>query len=294
MATATAVVAVSVGVAALNPARPLDNQTTTDTGDAGQTLRNSVTALRAGNYTFTRTGAGSVADIQRGAVHLPDSVLIQHSDTFAVLRTGSGTYLRYLLHVRPEARDEYRQYFRKHLKGAQAEKVEKIYAQLDGEHWTRADEKKLADAATVDEQSGLDSMARLPTSGQPDATGADALIAAVTSAERSGNTITGTLDATKPNPLLEQLFNDPTYLYGVGATTMPYRATLDDQGRLTDFTVTMPDHQMASQPAGPVDPEPPLIIQISEYGRTEAQNPPAQVSGELTTDAYDLLARDTD
>ncbi|MDI6100195.1 hypothetical protein QLQ12_16445 [Actinoplanes sp. NEAU-A12] len=292
--TAAAVTAVSIGVAVATPSRPPDGPAPADTGDAGQALRDSVAALRGGNYTFTRTGTSSIADIQRAAVHLPDSVLLQHASSFVMVRAGSDTYLRYLLNGGPELRAQYRQYYKENLKAADVRKIDEVYSHLDGEHWVRADEKKLTEAAAVDEQSGLDYMAQMPTTEQPDATGAGSLIAAVTSAERAGNVITGTLDATKPDPLLELMFSDPTYLYGVGAKSMPYRATLDDQGRLTEFTVTMPDHRMASQPADPVQPEPPLVIRISEYGRTEAQSPPAQISGELSSLAYELLARDTD
>ncbi|WP_157751490.1 hypothetical protein [Actinoplanes derwentensis] len=293
-ATAAAVVAVTVGVVAFNPSKPLNAKApTAAAADAGQALQDSVSALRTGNYTFTRTGAGFIADIQQGTVALPAGASIRHTGTFAVARTGSATRLQYLLHVQPELHDQYRQYWRKNTTPAQARKIDKIYEQLDGRNWVRADERKLADAAAVDEQSGLDVMAQLPTVKQPDATGAGALITAVTSAQRSGNVITGTLDATGQDPFLQQAFGDAAYLYGPAAKAMSYRATLDDQGRLTEVTVTMPD-EITSQPAEPVEPTPPLVIGISDYGLTKAPAIPATIKGELTADAYELLARDTD
>jgi hypothetical protein len=51
---------------------------------------------------------------------------------------------------------------------------------------------------------------------------------------------------------------------------------------------------MASQPPDPVEPNPPLIIRISGYGTTAVQDPPDPISGDLTTEAYDMLARDSD
>ncbi|WP_430786304.1 hypothetical protein [Actinoplanes sp. G11-F43] len=262
-------------------------------GDATQVLIDSVAGLRAGNYTFTRTGAGFIADIQQGAVALPDGMSIRHTGTFAVTRAGTETLLQYALHGDPEMREQYLAYWKKNVSGAEAKKIDAIYAQLDGRNWVRTTDEKLAETAAVEEQSGLDSMATLPTPEKPDSTGAVVLVEAVTSAERSGDTITGTLDATGQDPFLRRAFSEADYLYGPGAKAMPFRATLDGQGRLTEFTVTMPS-VMASQPAEPYEPSPPLVIRISDYGVTEAPKPPAQVTGELSAQAYDLLARDTD
>ncbi|HWS35511.1 MAG TPA: hypothetical protein VN408_22575 [Actinoplanes sp.] len=290
-ATAVAVAAVTAGVVALNPGKPVD--AAAGTTDATQDLRDAVAALRAGNYTFTRTGAGFIADVQEGTAALPGGASIRHSGTFAVARVGTDTRLQYLLHVQQETREQYLQYWEKNAPAAEGQKIKKIYDLLDGTKWVRADEAKLAEAAAVDEQSGLDAMAQLPTAEQPDATGAGLLVAAVTGAERSGDVVTGTLDATGGEPFLEQVFSDAAYLYGPAAKTMPFRATLDGQGRLTEFTVTMPA-EITSQPAEPVEPTPPLVITISGYGTTRAPSLPEPARGELTTEAYDLLARDTD
>ncbi|GAA1617840.1 hypothetical protein [Actinoplanes couchii] len=292
-ATAAAVVAVTVGIVALNPGRTLDAQpAAAGATDAGQALRDSVAALRAGNYTFTRSGAGFIADVQQGTAALPGGASIRHTETYAVARIGAETRLQYLLHVQPETREQYLEYWKKHATPAQQKKAGAIYDLLDGRNWVRADETKLTAAAEVDEQSGLDVMAQLPTAKQPDATGAGVLVAAVTTAERSGNVITGTLDATGQDPFLQRAFNDPAYLYGPAAKAMPFRATLDDQGRLTEFTVTMPS-EITSQPAEPFEPTPPLVIKVSGYGETKAPSLPAD-AGELPAEAYDMLSNDTD
>ncbi|WP_143133546.1 hypothetical protein [Actinoplanes philippinensis] len=292
--TAAAVVLVTTGVAVLTPGDKKDALPPAATGDAMQALHDSVAGLADGDYTFSRTGADMVADIRRAAVHLPDSVLVEHTDTYMLLRTGSGYYLRYLIYGNPEQREAFRTYFRQHGSGPELQAAEKIFDQLDGTRWVRADEKKVTAAAADESLSHLDVMATLPTTSQPDATGAVALVGAVTTAQRSGDVITGTLDGTRKDPIIEQLFSDPTYLYGVGARTLPFRATLDDQGRLTEFTVTMPEQRMASQPADPIEPEAPLTIRISDYGRTAVQPPPAQTDGELPADAYEMLANDND
>lgn len=291
--TAAAVVLVTTGVALLAPDRH-DDLAPAATDDAVQVLQNSLSGLADGDYTFTRTGADQVADIRRGAIHLPDSVLIEHSDTFQVLRSGSGFYLRYLIFGNREMYDGYRDYINENGTEAQKKAAAKVFEQLDGTRWVRADEAKLKAAAGDSSLSHLDAMAELPTTGQPDATGAGSLVAAVSTAERSGDVITGTLDATRKDPGLELLISDPTYLYGVGAKTMRFRATLDDQGRLTEFVVTMPGQQMASQPPDPIQPEPPLVLRISDYGRTGIQAPPAQIDGEVAADTYETLANDND
>jgi hypothetical protein len=131
-----------------------------------------------------------------------------------------------------------------------------------------------------------------------------ALIGAVTSAEQSGTTVTGTLDATKVDPAAGILTNDPYYVYGPRANAMPFRATLDTRGRLTSFTVELPGQlkEAASAPpeAFPSDapaeaPEPPVTITISKYGETAVPAAPPNAP-ELTIDTatHDALSRDID
>ncbi|TWG12204.1 hypothetical protein FHX34_10571 [Actinoplanes teichomyceticus] len=251
----------------------------------------SVDALRAGDYTFTRTGAYLTADITHGAVHLPDGALLELGQA-AMMRVGDATYLRYLIHGNLEERDLYMKYRRKAAAPGQLRDINRVYALLDGKHWVRVDEKRLAAAAAIEEQSGLDSMPTLPGPGRADGPDAEALIKAVTTARRSGDTITGTLDATRVDPDLDLLFSDPTYLYGPRAKAMSYRAVLDERGRLAELTVEMPD-QLASQPPEPADPEPPVVITISQYGRTEPPRAPADAET-LPLIGYEMLANDVD
>ncbi|GAA4950562.1 hypothetical protein GCM10025331_43590 [Actinoplanes utahensis] len=265
---------------------------TTPSGDARAALLKSAEALKTGSYSFSRTGAYLSQDVQRGDVHLPDGVLLEHEQR-AAMRVGDVVYLRYLLHGSAEMRDQYMKLYKQHgATAAQLKDIEKIYALLDGKRWVRADAKELVAAAAIDEQSGLDYMAPLPKPGEYDVPGAGGLVTAVTTAARAGDTITGTLDATKVDPDLNLLFSDPTHLYGPAAKTMSYQAVLDGQGRLTEFTVTMPG-QLASEPAGGHEPEPPLVIKISGYGETAAPTAPKDAPV-LPPSAYEMLSRDVD
>ncbi|MEU4625306.1 hypothetical protein AB0G04_35705 [Actinoplanes sp. NPDC023801] len=265
---------------------------TAPAGDAKEALLKSADALKTGSYSFSRTGAYLLQDLQRGEVHLPDGVLLQHEQR-AVMRVGDAVYLRYFLYGNAELRDQYMTLYKRHgATAAQLKDFEKMNALLDGKRWVRADEKKLTAAAAIDEQSGLDAMTPLPKAGEHDLPKVGALLTAVTTVARSGDTITGTLDATKVDPDANLLFSDPTYLYGPAARTMSYQAVLDGQGRLTEFTVTMPS-QLASEPAEGHDPEPPLVIKISGYGDTAAPTAPKDAP-ELPQSAYEVLSRDID
>lgn len=285
-------VALAVALGAAGCATPGATPATEPSGDAREALRTSVAALKTGDYSFSRTGAYLLQDLRRGDVHLPDGVLLEQEQR-ATMRVGDTVYLRYLLHGSAEMRDQYLQLYKQHgATAAQLKDIEEVYALLDGKRWVRADAKRLAAAAAIDEQSGLDYMAPLPKTGEHDIPGVGGLVTAVTTAVRAGDTITGTLDATKVDPDLSLLFSDPTHLYGPAAKAMSYQAVLDGQGRLTAFTVTMPG-QLASEPAGGHEPEPPLVIKISGYGETSAPTAPTDAPA-LPASAYEMLSRDVD
>jgi hypothetical protein len=277
-----------------------------ETGAPDTAAKDALTAalrgIEAGNYTFTRTGI-------RGAVHLPDSSLIEQPEGGpSVLRTGSAFYLRYALHgparthwakVYAEAAMTATGTDKQQLAGAR-----KLFDLLDGEQWVEADETKIKAAADGDDQSGLEYVPVAPTTAAPDVTGATALITAVTTAEQSGDTITGTLDATTVDPAARILTNDSYYVYGPKASAMPFRATLDDQGRLIRFILEIPgqleDAASAAPETFPSDapaqaPEEPVTIAISGYGETAAPAAPENAP-ELVIDAaaHDTLSRDID
>jgi hypothetical protein len=272
------------------------------TTDGRQPLARSLTALRAGNYTFIRTDGSTV----QGSVHLPEASLITQEAGPSVLRTGSACYLRYRIHG--EQHDRYADLYDKRPAGltakdaAEMRRATKILAVLDGEQWVRADEKRLAAAAAAEDQSGIEYLPAAPTTDRADVTGATALVDAVVSAELSGTTVTGTLDATKVDPGLRLFTNDPYYFHGPKAKAMPYRATLDDQGRLTQITVQVPGQLQAPASQAPADvpsdspteaPGQPLAITISQYGQTSTPQAPKDAT-DLDPAAYDLLTNDTD
>ncbi|MCA2218937.1 hypothetical protein [Jidongwangia harbinensis] len=273
-----------------------------DSADARRALEGSLGGVRAGNYTFTRTGGGQ----SEGAVHLPGSSLIAQGHGPSVLRTGSGFYLRYRIHGDGYA--SWAKLYQKHAGDADAKqraelaRVRRVMAVLDGTHWVRADEKRLTAAAAEEDLSGLERMPPVPTAEKPDVTGATELVTAAVTARRDGDTVTGTLDATKVDAELGVFANDPYYFYGPRASAMPYRARLDAQGRLTELTVEVPGQleAPASQPpAGfpsdaPTAPaDPPVVITITRYGETPEQPVPKGVT-DLDPGAYEMLTNDVD
>ena len=267
-----------------------------DSAEARQVLERSLSGLQAGNYTFIRS------DGVQGSVDLPGGSQIVQPDAPSVLRSGSALYLRYRLHG--SQYDTWAKIYDGPATGANAEEVAKakqVMAVLDGRHWVRADEKRLRAAAADDDQSGLDVMPPVPTADRPDVTGATDLVAAVVSARRSGDTVTGTLDATAVDPERNVLGNDPYYVHGPRAKEMPYRAMLDADGRLSELTVDVPGELAApaSQPPAGIAPDAPagagrrVVISISEYGRTAELNVPAGAT-DLDPVAYEMLTNDID
>lgn len=286
---AVALVAVTGGIFGLRP----DGNAPVVAGDsrAIQDLDNSLDGLRSGNYVFTRTGAYLLTDIVRAEINVTDGYVVEYGNKMSLMRVGDATYLRPFgegTYSNPAVLNQLRN---AGLPEAEVERYASSIAQLAGTRWLRVDQQRLVKAAQVDEQSSLDYIAPAPTADKPDITGADALIDAVTTAERAGDTITGTLDATKIDGELRLVIDEPASYYGPSATAMRYRATLDGQGRLTGFTLNLPD-TLASQ-APDSRPEPPLVITVTQYDGVDApQAPPgAEKATELT---YDLLARDND
>ena len=292
--TATLTLAACANATPVPPAGPAT--------DGKPVLQQSLRGLQAGNYTFTRAGQGATS----GAVHLPEGSLIEQPYGPTVLRSGNAFYMRYRIHA--DGYESYQKLFDQYAgkatpkEAAELAKAKQIMAVLDGKHWVRADEKRLRAAAAEEDQSGMESMPPVPTTAQPDVTGVSALVGAVVSAESTGTSVTGTLDATKVDPELGVFTNDPYYFYGPRASTMPFKATLDDQGRITQFSVTLPGmlQAPASQAPSAVPsnapteaPEAPLVISVSEYGTTAVPAVPKGVT-DLDPAAYEMLTNDVD
>ncbi|GAB2626889.1 hypothetical protein Aab01nite_79870 [Paractinoplanes abujensis] len=286
---AVALVAVSGGIIALRPGG--DAPVVVSGAQAVRDLANARAGLRAGDYVFARTGAYLMTDIVRADIGTAGSYLVEYRNKLALMRVGNTTYLK------PPGAGTYsgpgvlEQLKNAGLPQAEIGRYQTAIAQLSGTRWLRVDQQRLAEAARVDEQSSLDYIAPVPTASKLDITGADALIGAVTTAERRGDTITGTLDATRIDDELNLVIGDPAGYYGPSARAMTYEATLDGQGRLTSFTLNLPG-TLASQ-APDSRPEPPLIITVSQYGGVEAPQPPAGAAT-VTDLTYELLARDND
>ncbi|GAB1642855.1 hypothetical protein [Krasilnikovia sp. MM14-A1259] len=92
-----------------------------------------------------------------------------------------------------------------------------------GDKWMHLDATKLPAGSSVGMMSG------------DDPAGAKTLMKAVTEVKRSGDTYTGTLDLSKS----PQYNSDKLKALGGKATTVPFTARVDDQGRLTELTVDM-------------------------------------------------------
>jgi roadblock/LC7 domain-containing protein len=285
---AAAVLAVVVGIGVLNLGKAPES--TAGSSDAAAQLRQSVEALQDGNYTFTRTGADLVRDIAKGAVHLPDGSLFEYAGGMSIMRAQGAAYLLYGGPGKAQMA-QLKKVALPTLPRAQRQKWEEAFAALLDGGWVRTDEKRLAAASAVQDQSSLDYVGRFPSAKQPDVTGADALVNAVRTADRSGNVITGTLDGTEVDGSLGLLGPIAAGFYGPDAKAMSYRAVLDGQGRLIELTVT--PATLASAPPTPTEPQPPLVIKISQYDQSAAPTAPSTTTT-LTDTAYDLLARDVD
>ncbi|AGZ41516.1 hypothetical protein [Actinoplanes friuliensis] len=294
------VAVLAVGLAAAGCANGGAADTSTD---GRQALTQSLQGLQTGNYTFTRTG-GRAAE---GSVHLPESSMISDAYGPTVLRTGRDFFMKYRIHG--EGHEQYGKLYDQYAgkattkkEAAELRKAKEILRVLDGTRWVRADEKRLVTAAAEDDLSGMENLPPTPTAAKADITGATALIDAAVTAKLSGSTITGTLDATKVDPELGILTNDPYYVYGPRAKSMTFKATVDDGGRLTQLTVDLPGplQDAASQPpegfpsdAPTTAAEPPLTITVSAYGETAVQGPPEGAT-DLDPAAYEMLTNDVD
>ncbi|WP_067500411.1 hypothetical protein [Actinoplanes sp. TFC3] len=291
-----AVAAVAGGVAAMSPAShdhsvAGSGNTVLSSGNAIQDLDSSLNGLRSGNYIFTRLNAYELSDVKLGHVALPGGYLVENVDNVTTMRTDGAAYLKPHPPQGYDPNDYYQKLEREGASKAEIDVYRQGFAQLYGTKWLRVDEQRLTEAADVEEQSSLDYIAPFPTAENPDITGSDALISAVVEAQRVGNTITGTLDATKIDEKSRLVMSEPAGYYGPQARHMPFEAIVDQQGRLIKLTLDLPD-KLASQ-APDAQPEPSLIITVSQYGGVSVPAAPAGAEP-MKSFTYDLLARDAD
>jgi hypothetical protein len=267
--------------------------------DGKAALAGALTGLAVGDYTFKREGGHPI----EGIVHLPESAQVAYAGNRAAgagaatfLQVGAAHYLKYDLWGPGAATmrahiDEAIATSKDKKDVAEAKLLKKWAGVLTGEQWARFDPARLH----------LPMAPTLPTAQASDITGASALAAAVVTAQRAGDIITGTLDATRVDPALS-LFNtgDPVdELFGPKGRALPFTATLDAQGRLSNLTVDVPDvAQTASMKADNPTPDPSaepflrgfqLIIKIADYGTAQppaappgAQDLPAEIYAHIT------------
>ncbi len=266
--------------------------------DGKQALITATAALAEGNYSFSRTGGGGTAE---GTVRLPDAASLAISGgivDLSMVRTGKDHYLKVdMLQGRAK---EIKRRFEKTLATSkdQAERRQarfylKYLPVLSGERWSHLDEARM-------KALPLPSM---PSAQRPDVTGATALVGGVTSAQRTGDTIVGTIDATKVDPELSLFRAEPVEdLLGAKAKSIPFTATLDARGRLVNMTVDVPEVALspsaaAENPTPDPSAEPMfkgfrLIIKIADYGSATAPSaPPRNLTTEVNDELYAGLQR---
>lgn len=264
--------------------------------DGKQALITATAALAEGNYSFSRTGGGTV----EGTVRLPDAASLTMSGgiDLSMVRTGTDHYLR--LDMFEGRAKKVKQRFEKVL-ATSKDKAERRQARyylkylpvLSGERWSHLDEARMTALP----------LPTMPSPQRPDVTGATALVGGVTSAQRTGDTIVGTIDATKVDPELSLFRAEPVEDFlGAKAKSIPFTATLDAQGRLVNMTVEVPDVALspsaaAENPTPDPSAEPMfkgfrLIIKIADYGSATAPSaPPRNLTTEVNDELYAGLQR---
>jgi hypothetical protein len=266
--------------AAPPPAQPASTQPSptqpspAQPADARQALAASTAGLRAGDYSFAETLPGTTA---RGVVHLPSRSASMDVTGSAGSGPGGMQFRlvdadRYVK-MKVDMGDAAEQL--KHLAGDPAATraaagLRSLIELFSGKYWLHLDPAKVHNEQL---QVDLDN---------PDLTGASDLLAGVESATRTGDRITGTLDASRARRNSTTFDVDEFDNLGDEAKSLPYSATLDAQGRLSRLVLDLP--AVESSPAAK------WTIDITGYGAAAPQpTPPAAEVRELTPDAYQVI-----
>lgn len=229
--------------------------------DPKQTLLKSTDALDKGNYTFAVSGD---VDSQRGTVHLPESALIRidspddEPSRMDMLVVGPDRYLKMKADLGadvPSAAELNAMLKQGGQVGRAAKQLKELKTMFDGKHWLHVDPAKIDDPAVFAEVDN------------PDASGAGFLVSRAATAVRAGDTITGTLDLSAEKPDQLPLDEDRAKALGAKLKSLPYKATLDAQGRLAKLAVDLPaagKHKAST-----------LVAEISGYGAAKAESKPS-------------------
>ncbi|GIM95715.1 hypothetical protein [Paractinoplanes toevensis] len=140
----------------------------------------------------------------------------------------------------------------------------------DGKTWSHIDTSKVAKGGGLD----IDVT-------NADLLGVEALLQGVTAVKGDARTIAGTIDATKVNADDGFLDDDAIKAMGAGASSLPFTATLDGQGRLTKLVIDAP--KAGDTPAGK------WAYTISGYGEQKAQTKPAGAIKEMSAKQLEML-----
>ncbi|MDG4793306.1 hypothetical protein [Micromonospora sp. WMMD1082] len=227
--------------------------------DAKQALLDSTREISNGNFRFSMSGAGSTAE---GQVHQPSQSaemrvrIGEPTDDLAISLD--------LIHARPDS------WVKVDLKGRAATSVPGL-DRLNLGKYQHLDQNRIQG----DRNLGFDF-------DRVDPAGSEALTQAITEVRRTGDgTYAGTIDLSKA---ADAGSLDPTLITALGAqaNSVPFTATTDAEGRLTELVIQLPD---TGQAAGQE-----IRVTYADYGNaTEAQKPPADQVVEAPPELYNLF-----
>ncbi|WBB88662.1 hypothetical protein [Verrucosispora sp. WMMC514] len=247
-------------------ATPSATATATATGaapeadtEAKQALLDSTREIRNGNFRFTMSGAGSVME---GQVHQPSQTaemrvrLGESTDDLAISLD--------VIHAKPDS------WVKLDLQGQAASGVPGA-DRLNLGKYHHLDQSRIQGNRSL----GFDF-------DKVDPAGSEALTQAVTDVRRTGDgAYAGTLDLSKA---ADAGSLDPSVVTALGAEakSVPFTATTDAQGRLTEMVIRLPE---GGRPAGQE-----IRVTYSDYGNaTEATKPPADQVVEAPPELYNLF-----
>jgi hypothetical protein len=222
-------------------------------GDAKTALAGSTKALKDGNYAFGVDGPGAVVT---GLLHSPSESAKLAIDANAESFTMK---LEFVI-TKPN----------RWVRMSSGSGKSMLDSKSKGDTWFHIDTTKLKKGSDLDFDLS-----------KTDVTDVGALLAAVSDAKGDGKTITGTIDGTKVKSPDGFLDNDTIEEMGAGAAKLPYTATLDDQGRLTELAIDAP----ASGPTAAGK----WVFTITGYGEQKALTKPAGTVKEMPAGSYAML-----
>jgi hypothetical protein len=244
--------------------------------DPKAALAASAAGLQAGDYAFT---AESPKGKSNGVVHLPSKsanlVMLLDEEgaqgSMAFRFVDAERYVKFDVDTSAMTADLDKIDTSDREAAEMVKGLRDLVDMLSGKKWQHVDVSKInePDEFSLDERNG-------------DLTGASELLTGVVTAQGDARTITGTLDATKPDLANSPWDTADMTAMGAAAKSLPYTATLDDQGRLTKLALDAP--KSGETPAGT------WTLEIKGYGTQAAQAKPAGGETEkMSAQGYEML-----